>query len=56
MGIPASIFIPAPLPIATSGELSIMPPSTGLPVANNAVEEAPAPAHQPELETETLHG
>jgi sec-independent protein translocase protein TatB len=44
------------VPIATSGELSIMPPATGLPVANNAAHEAPAAAHEPELETETLHG
>jgi hypothetical protein len=42
---------PAPLPIATSGELSIMPPATGLPIANTATE-----AHESELETETLHG
>jgi len=28
---------PRPLPIATSGELSIMPPSTGLPVANTSL-------------------
>jgi sec-independent protein translocase protein TatB len=27
----------APLPIATSGELSIMPPATGLPVANTSL-------------------
>lgn len=47
---------PAPQPIAVSGELSIMPPSTGLPVANNASPEPPALAHDAELETETLHG
>jgi sec-independent protein translocase protein TatB len=28
---------PAPLPIATSGELNLMPPSTGLPVANTSL-------------------
>jgi sec-independent protein translocase protein TatB len=28
---------PAPLPIATSGELKIMPPPTGLPVANSSL-------------------
>jgi len=28
---------PAPLPIATSGELKIMPPATGLPVANTSL-------------------
>ncbi len=31
---------PAPLPIASSGELNMMPPSTGLPVANGSVSEA----------------
>jgi sec-independent protein translocase protein TatB len=58
----------AGVPIATSGELSILPPATGLPVANTpaVVDEtphsaaepapAPAPAHESELETETLHG
>ncbi|WP_263368662.1 twin-arginine translocase TatA/TatE family subunit [Edaphobacter bradus] len=29
-----------PLPIATSGELNMMPPSTGLPVANDSVAHA----------------
>ncbi len=28
---------PAPLPIATSGELNLMPPSTGLPVSNSTL-------------------
>jgi sec-independent protein translocase protein TatB len=42
---------PAPLPIATSGELSIMPPATGLPIANTTTQ-----AQESELETETLHG
>jgi len=55
----------APVPIATSGDLSIMPPATGLPVATSAPTSAPAaPAettpesatHEGELETETLHG
>lgn len=54
----------APLPIATSGDLSIMPPATGLPVPNSteaAIPEATElectpPAHHAELETETLHG
>jgi sec-independent protein translocase protein TatB len=32
---------PAPLPIATSGELSILPPSTGLPIANSAPDPLP---------------
>lgn len=46
-----------PLPIATSGELSIMPPSTGLPVPNGShASEPPAAAQPAELETETLHG
>ena len=56
------------LPIATSGELSIMPPATGLPVANTSlspfVDSIPevssdtshAPHHDPALETESLHG
>ena len=55
----------APTPIATSGELSIMPPATGLPIATTAPTSVPAaPAeptletatHEGELETETLHG
>ena len=29
--------VPMPLPIATSGELNLMPPSTGLPVSNSAL-------------------
>jgi sec-independent protein translocase protein TatB len=53
-----------PLPIATSGELSIMPPATGLPIPNTSEPaihestelEGTAPAHHAELETETLHG
>jgi sec-independent protein translocase protein TatB len=49
----------APLPIATSGDLSIMPPATGLPISNSSPVSTPdtsTPAHQPELETETIHG
>jgi sec-independent protein translocase protein TatB len=50
---------PAPLPIAVSGDLSIMPPSTGLPIPTssptNPANDA-APQHEAELETETLHG
>jgi sec-independent protein translocase protein TatB len=41
---------PAPLPIASSGDLNIMPPSTGLPIANtslspllDSIPEVPAP-------------
>jgi sec-independent protein translocase protein TatB len=29
--------LPSPLPIATSGDLNLMPPSTGLPVSNSAL-------------------
>ena len=56
---------PSPEPIATSGELSILPPSTGLPVANtpslaesngNASNGNTPAAHSAELETETIHG
>ena len=48
---------PRPLPIASSGELSIMPPATGLPVANSSLSpfldsipavpapDGPAPHH-----------
>ena len=49
----------APLPIAVSGDLTIMPPSTGLPIANSSPTEATngTPAHhEAEFETETLHG
>lgn len=49
---------PAPLPIATSGELSILPPATGLPTPNSEPEtlpEDPIPAHQATTETEALH-
>jgi sec-independent protein translocase protein TatB len=38
-----------PLPIATNGDLSLHAPATGLPTPNT-------PAHEAELETETLHG
>jgi sec-independent protein translocase protein TatB len=34
---PEAVSAPTPLPIATSGDLSIMPPSTGLPVANTSL-------------------
>ena len=57
----------SPLPIAISGEPSILPPSTGLPVANSAQlpfpEDLPAEspaqadaAHDAAIETEALHG
>jgi sec-independent protein translocase protein TatB len=42
---------PGPVPIATSGELSLMPPATGLPIPNTTPQ-----SHESELETETLHG
>ncbi len=53
----------SPLPIAISGEPSILPPSTGLPVANSAQlpfpEDLPAgsagTAHDAAIETEALH-
>jgi len=57
----------APLPNAVSGEPSILPPSTGLPIATSAQlpfpEDLPAespaqasvPAHEPAIETEALH-
>jgi sec-independent protein translocase protein TatB len=44
----------APIPIATNGDLSLHPPSTGLPIPNVPAHEATAP--EPELEIETLHG
>jgi sec-independent protein translocase protein TatB len=34
---PVSQPTPEPLPIATSGELNLMPPSTGLPVSNSTL-------------------
>ncbi len=44
-GSPSSIEAPAPLPIATSGDLNLMPPATGLPVArSNASAQIPHPA------------
>jgi sec-independent protein translocase protein TatB len=61
-GEPAPNPAPTPIPIATSGELSILPPSTGLPIANSSpatvadAHSEPDPAHEATLETETLHG
>jgi sec-independent protein translocase protein TatB len=47
-----------PLPIATSGDLNLMPPSTGLPVSNSALSPVldsiphdPAPQHDHDAET-----
>ena len=34
---PSAEPTPSPLPIATSGDLNLMPPSTGLPVSNSAL-------------------
>ena len=46
-----------PLPIAVSGDLSILPPSTGLPLPHSApASSTHQPAPESELETETLHG
>jgi sec-independent protein translocase protein TatB len=46
---------PEPLPIATSGDLNLMPPSTGLPISNSALspmlESIP---HDPDPETAAL--
>jgi sec-independent protein translocase protein TatB len=40
---------PEPLPIATSGDLNLMPPSTGLPVSNSALSPVlNAIPHQPD--------
>lgn len=47
---------PAPLPIATAGDLTMMPPSTGLPVPNNSSAHTTSTSQETELETETLHG
>jgi len=44
----------APIPIATSGDLAMMPPSTGLPVAK--APAASSVSTEAELETQTLHG
>lgn len=46
---------PEPLPIATSGDLAMMPPSTGLPVPSSSHAGAPSNTSETELETETLH-
>jgi sec-independent protein translocase protein TatB len=43
-----SAATPEPLPIATSGELKMMPPSTGLPTARAANGAAANEAHPPE--------
>jgi sec-independent protein translocase protein TatB len=55
---PESIAEPAtePLPIATSGDLNLMPPSTGLPVANSSISQAfSSIPHAPEPEAMPDH-
>ncbi len=55
---------PEPLPIATSGDLNLMPPSTGLPVASSSISQAfssiphaPEPVPVTDQTTEaTVHG
>jgi sec-independent protein translocase protein TatB len=54
---------PEPLPIATSGELNLMPPSTGLPVSNStlspvldSIPHDPEPATQIEASEAAHHG
>jgi sec-independent protein translocase protein TatB len=56
---------PEPLPIATSGELNLMPPSTGLPVSNSTLSPLldsiphtpdPEPAAQIEASEAAHHG
>jgi sec-independent protein translocase protein TatB len=43
---------PDPLPIATSGDLNLMPPSTGLPISNSALSPMlDSIPHDPEPET-----
>ena len=48
--------VSAPLPIATSGDLTMMPPSTGLPVPKTSPAQTAGDPHETELETEPLHG
>ncbi len=46
-----------PLPIATSGDLNLMPPSTGLPVANTSVSQAfESIPHTPDPNLTNSHG
>ena len=46
---------PEPLPIATSGDLNLMPPSTGLPVSNSALSPVlDSIPHDPDPETEAV--
>jgi sec-independent protein translocase protein TatB len=51
---PIAESIPEPLPIATSGELNLMPPSTGLPVSNSTLSPVlNSIPHIPEAEPDT---
>jgi sec-independent protein translocase protein TatB len=50
--------IPEPLPIATSGDLKLMPPSTGLPISNStltpvldSIPQIPDPEQDVQIET-----
>ena len=62
---PAAEPTPEPLPIATSGDLNLMPPATGLPVARGSSSHSPTAEPEPaELESvppsretsEAVHG
>ncbi|HWB31908.1 MAG TPA: twin-arginine translocase TatA/TatE family subunit [Acidobacteriaceae bacterium] len=58
---PAETTEATPVPIATSGNLTMMPPETGLPIGRSGTptrhDADPAGATgETELETETLHG
>ena len=50
---------PEPLPIATSGDLNLMPPSTGLPISNSALspmlESIPHDTEHDSIATENTH-
>jgi sec-independent protein translocase protein TatB len=50
---------PEPLPIASAGDLNLMPPSTGLPVSNSALspmlDSIPHNAEHESAETENAH-
>jgi sec-independent protein translocase protein TatB len=47
---------PSPLPIATSGDLNLMPPSTGLPVSNSALSPViNSIPHTPEPDPESVN-
>ncbi len=48
---PEEAVSPAPLPIATSGDLSIMPPATGLPIAQTRGDISPLLDSIPAIES-----